>query len=236
MTGQEFQGDEVAIEDRSMSGAHPMHKRPKVMEGPYAVAKTRIGQQAFDDNAFGDEERTRRAEYECLKVRLESVYRQKAEEVHKMQKIGREVSGHAVARMSQAYQLLQGRSEVNRWQIADESAAMKQCIQDLENQATMKRREADEINLLPMPTIATFRSWKIALRNEVACASGDPDNGFKWITEVERQGANLAHLYESTPFRSLDAKIAASLTKIITGELARQIYILTEERSPKASF
>jgi hypothetical protein len=75
-----------------------------------------------------------------------------------------------------------------------------------------KRREADKISLLPMPTIATFRSWKIALRNEVAGASGDPDNGFKWITEVEGQGANLAHLYDSAPFQTLDAKLAASLT------------------------
>ena len=96
-----------------------------------------------------------------------------------------------------------------------------------------KRRETDTISLLPMPTTATFRSWKIVLRNEVASASGDPDNGFKWITEVERQGANLAHLYESGPFRSLDAKLAASLTKIITGEFARQIYILTEEGASK---
>ena len=67
------------------------------------------------------------------------------------------------------------------------------------------------INLLPMPTIATFRSWKIALRNEVAGASGDPDNGFKWITEVKGQGVNLAHMYESAPFQTLDAKLAASL-------------------------
>jgi hypothetical protein len=99
-----------------------------------------------------------------------------------------------------------------------------------------KRREADKINLLPMPTIATFRSWKIALRNEVAGASGDPDNGFKWITEVEGQGANLAHLYESAPFHTLDAKLAASLTKIMTGEFARQIYILMEESASRGKF
>ena len=67
------------------------------------------------------------------------------------------------------------------------------------------------------------------MRNEVAGASGDPDNGFKWITEVEGQGANLAHLYDSAPFHTLDAKLAASLTKIMTGEFARQIYILMEE-------
>ena len=31
-----------------------------------------------------------------------------------------------------------------------------------------KRKEADKISLLPMPTIATFRSWKFVLRHEVA--------------------------------------------------------------------
>jgi hypothetical protein len=70
----------------------------------------------------------------------------------------------------------------------------------------------------------------------VAGASGDPDNGFKWVTEVEGQGANLAHLYDSAPFHTLDAKLAASLTKIMSGEFARQIYILMEERASKGKF
>jgi hypothetical protein len=99
-----------------------------------------------------------------------------------------------------------------------------------------KRKEADKISLLPMPTIASFRSWKIALRNEVAGASGDPDQGFKWITEVEQPGANLAHLYISEPFHTLDAKLAAALTKIMTGEFARQVYILMEESAAKGLF
>ena len=86
-----------------------------------------------------------------------------------------------------------------------------------------EEKEADKINLLPMPTVASFRSWKIALRNEVAGASGDPDQGFKWITEVEQPGANLAHVYVIAPFHTLGAKLAAALTKIMTGEFARQI-------------
>ncbi len=128
MSGQEFQGDEVVMEDKGMSGAHPMYERPIVMEGPYAAIKTKKGQRVFDDNPLEDEERTRRAEYEDLKIRLESAYRQKVEEV---QKVGREVSEHAYARMNPAYILLQRRSEVDRLQVANESAAMKQCIQDL---------------------------------------------------------------------------------------------------------
>ena len=42
MSGQEFQGNEVVMEDRSMSGAHPMYERPMVVEGPYAAAKNKL--------------------------------------------------------------------------------------------------------------------------------------------------------------------------------------------------
>ena len=82
-----------------------------------------------------DEEGLRRAEYEGLNARLETTYRQKIEETQRM---GREVSEQALAKMQQAYMLLQNRSEIDRLQIANESAAMKQCIQDLESQATLK--------------------------------------------------------------------------------------------------
>jgi hypothetical protein len=135
MSGQEFQGNEVVMEDRNMSGTHPMYERPMVVEGPYAAIKSKKGPRAFDVNPLEDEERTRKAEYEDLKTRLESTYRQKVEEA---QKVGREVSEHAYARMHQAYMLLQNRSEIDRLQVANESAAMKQCIQDLESQATLK--------------------------------------------------------------------------------------------------
>jgi hypothetical protein len=123
------------VNDPSLSGAHPMYERPRVVEGPYAPIKTKKGQKGFDDNSPDDEERTRRAEYEDLKVRLESTYRQKVAEVNRK---GREVSEQAYIRMNQAYELLQRRSEVDRLEIANESAAMRQCIQDLESQATLK--------------------------------------------------------------------------------------------------
>ena len=112
-----------------------MYDRPMVVEGPYAAVKGKKGTKAFDVNPLEDEERLRKAEYEDLKVRLEAAYRQKIEEPQNM---GREVSEHAYARMQQAYMLLQGRSEIDRLQIVNESAAMKQCIQDLESQATLK--------------------------------------------------------------------------------------------------
>jgi hypothetical protein len=112
-----------------------MYGRPVVVKGPYAAVKGKNGNKAFDTTPLEDEEGLRRAEYEGLKARLETTYRQKIEETQRM---GREVSEHAYAKMQQAYMLLQGRSEIDRLQIANESVAMKQCIQDLESQATLK--------------------------------------------------------------------------------------------------
>ena len=57
-----------------------MYERPMVVEGPYAAVKNKIGQRVFDVDPLEDEERTRKAEYEDLKIRLESNYRQKVEE------------------------------------------------------------------------------------------------------------------------------------------------------------
>ena len=123
------------MEDVGLSGAHPMFERPIVVNGPYAAVKGKNGNKTFDTTPLEDEEGFRRAEYESLKARLETTYRQKIEEAQRM---GREVSEHALAKMQQAYRLLQNRSEIDRLQITNESAAMKQCIQDLESQATLK--------------------------------------------------------------------------------------------------
>ena len=47
MSGQEFQGDEVVMEDKGMSGAHPMYERPTVVEGPYAAIKQRKDKESL---------------------------------------------------------------------------------------------------------------------------------------------------------------------------------------------
>ncbi len=67
---------------------------------------------------------------------MESAYCQRVAEVNRK---GQEVSEEAYLRMNQAYDQLQRRQEVDRMELANESAALKQCIQDLENQATLKK-------------------------------------------------------------------------------------------------
>ena len=97
----------------------------------------------------------------------------------------------------------------------------------------MKRKEADNIILNPMPTIHHFRAWKLHLRDEVASASGNPEMGFKWVLQAERPGIAMKDLYDSTPFALLDSKLAAALAKIMSGEFARQVNILKEECAAK---
>ncbi len=57
-----------------------MYERPVMTDGPYAAIKTKKGQRVFDDSQPEDEEIIRKAEYEDLKIKLESAYRQKMEE------------------------------------------------------------------------------------------------------------------------------------------------------------
>ena len=48
-----------------------------------------------------------------------------------------------------------------------------------------RRKENDHVNIPPLPNAPQFRSWKLAVRDEVSGASGAPDDGFLWIQEVE---------------------------------------------------
>jgi hypothetical protein len=84
-----------------------MYERPWVVEGPYAPVKAKKGQKGFDEHGPEDLDSIRRAEYEDLKIRLESAYRQKVVEVNRR---GREVSENGYLKMNQAYELLQRRS------------------------------------------------------------------------------------------------------------------------------
>jgi len=94
-----------------------------------------------------------------------------------------------------------------------------------------KRKEADKIEIKPMPQVAGFRAWKLALGGEVAGASGDPQRGFAWIMEVEMAGVPLRSLENSGLFPTLDAKLAAALSKAIHGEFARRVNVMKEEHA-----
>ena len=87
-------------------------------------------------------------------------------------------------------------------------------------------KEADFIELPPMPDVGGFSKLRMSLRENVAAASTAPEQVFKWIQAVEHYGMTCEKLQDSEGFVSLDIKLCAALTKKITGDVPRTIQLL----------
>ena len=94
-----------------------------------------------------------------------------------------------------------------------------------------KRKEAETVKVPAIPTATGFRAWKLALRDEISGASGAPDQAFSWIMKVEREGITVEELGDSEAFPSLDAKLAAALSRTIQGDLAQQVNLVKERHA-----
>ena len=92
-----------------------------------------------------------------------------------------------------------------------------------EGGAHQKSKDAEQVRIPALPKAPQFRSWRLAVRDEVASASGDPDAGFAWIRQVELPEATEKSLLDSGKFASLDAKLAAGIAKVAQGDLGRTI-------------
>ena len=57
----------------------------------------------------------------------------------------------------------------------------------------------------------------------VMSASTDPDKAFDWISETWKKGQTLEALRDVGKFTTLDAKLLAALTNILTGDFARKV-------------
>ena len=62
---------------------------------------------------------------------------------------------------------------------------------------------------------------------EVTGASGKGEEAFRWVVATEAKTASFESLRDSQGFDSLDAKLAAALTKLATGELGRRVNLAT---------
>ena len=92
-----------------------------------------------------------------------------------------------------------------------------------------KLKEAESCKFEAFPKVTQFRSWKMSFKKEVASASGRPDEAFIWITEIEEALSVEDLQISGSGWETLDAKIAAGLAKIISGEFQRQIQMMEEE-------
>ena len=76
------------------------------------------------------------------------------------------------------------------------------------------------------PTMAQLPQWKMQLLHNVVAASGREEDEVvtRWLLRVERDGMTFDRLKKSGDgFRTLDRKLAAALSKIFSGELARKL-------------
>ena len=76
-----------------------------------------------------------------------------------------------------------------------------------------KPKEAESVKIPNIPQAPAFRNWKSAVREEVVAASGYPEQGFAWISEVEASGAKIDDFAGSGWFPSLDAKLCAGFVE-----------------------
>ncbi len=79
-----------------------------------------------------------------------------------------------------------------------------------------------------MPTPVGFRQWRTAVWEAVAAACGTPQAAFAWVQHVEKKGVTCELLHDLAGWPTLDAKLAAALAKIITGEFTKQVVALKE--------
>ena len=69
------------------------------------------------------------------------------------------------------------------------------------------------------------------MKKVVAKASGEPEKGYAWISKVE-DIEDPEHLQVSEGKQLIDAKVAACLSKVLHGDLAKQIQLLEEKAEP----
>ena len=86
----------------------------------------------------------------------------------------------------------------------------------------LRAKEAERVDTPSWPEPSNYRSWKLSVVESVVLASFFSDHAFRWMLEVQAEGATLETLVSSkfgakygTHFDSgaLDAKLGSTLTK-----------------------
>ena len=86
-----------------------------------------------------------------------------------------------------------------------------------------RSKEPDTIRLNSLPDMAKFEEWKCNVRDEVTAAAGGSTHAYLWILQVEDSRITYEQLEDAQQFKSIDAKIAAAVSRIQKGELAKVI-------------
>ena len=67
----------------------------------------------------------------------------------------------------------------------------------------------------------------MTIKDETSGASGVPDECCAWISQVD-SAKDMSELQDSGRFPSLDAKLSAGLSKVLAGDIGRQVRVAKE--------
>lgn len=90
------------------------------------------------------------------------------------------------------------------------------------------RKRQIKSSLSPHRAFLSSEKWEARVRQEVACASNNPEKASQWFQDVDA-ASTMEELRDSGSFPTLDAKIASAFGEILRGELGRQIHVLEEK-------
>lgn len=90
--------------------------------------------------------------------------------------------------------------------------------------------KSGDIKLQQWPTTTAFPAWRRALRQAVISASERPERARPWIFAVEADDVTMEELAcaDDDKHRTLDAKLAEALSKVLKGEPARKVALAAE--------
>ena len=102
---------------------------------------------------------------------------------------------------------------------------------DGKREITPYKVKSTELKLGGWPTTIQFAAWRRALRASVAGASDRPELATAWIFEVERPDVTFDSFRPdpSDRLRTLDAKLAEALGRVVKGETSRRVAIAAEK-------
>ena len=88
----------------------------------------------------------------------------------------------------------------------------------------------DVIHLGAFPTASQWENWKQINEENIASATIKPDEAYLWIRETD-DAKGVDDLQNSGPFRVLDARLGTALSKMVTGDFAKQIALKKKQLS-----
>ena len=90
-------------------------------------------------------------------------------------------------------------------------------------------KEAEYIQLPPLPRITGLAEWQQIVRDNFGAASGRPIKAYEFLCAAEQPDATYEALADSGGSESMDCQLAAALKQILNHDLRLQIKTLTQQ-------